>query len=142
MTGDLSQRLVAVALAAAAFISFLAFAMPDLAQAQNGTCTQSEGIWACSYEANSWPKETKLWFESANGNNKRNWRVNYAYDGYGGSVYKCAGYKREDGAFLSPACGTANGIFLGIPENWRPGWVYVVHFAPGPRDISGYATHG
>ena len=144
MTEDLShkQRLAAAILAAAAFISLLALTAPGSAQASNGTCNWSEGVWACNYGANFWPKETKLWFESSGGNNERNWHVNYAYDGYGGSVYKCAGYKRWDGAFLNQACGTPNGILLSIPESWRPGWIYIIHFANGPRNISGFATHG
>jgi len=128
--------------AAALLLGLLALAAPGPAQAANSNCTWSEGVWACTYVGNSWPKETKLWFEAAAGNNERQWRVNYANDGYGGSVYKCAGYKRYDGAYLNQACGTANWVYLGIPESWRPGWVYVIHFASGPRNISGFATHG
>lgn len=138
-----SKRVFGLGMATIALLaSVVLLWSPGTAQAANGSCTFSEGGWACSYVGNSWPADVKLWFEAAGGENERHWNVNYAYDGYGGSVYKCAGFKSYDGGEIPQACGTNNGVFLGIPSNRDPGWVYIVQHAGGARNISGYAVSG
>lgn len=145
MIGTLSLRRTAAAVISAAALAlvFGASIGATRARAANAECSPSEGIWACNYTSGgSWPKTTKLWFEASGGNNERYWRVNYAYDAYGGSVMKCAGFKSFDGGELPQGCSNTGYGFISIPEWRRPGWVYVVHHADGPRNIWGYATHG
>lgn len=142
-TATASTTRTAAILATALALSLVGFVGVSGAQASNGTCNWSEGIWACSYvSGGNWPKTTKLWFEAAGGENERSWRVNYAWDNNGGTVMKCAGFKSFDGGEIPQACNNVNGVFLSIPESRRPGWVYVVHHAEGPRDIYGTATSG
>jgi hypothetical protein len=126
----------------AAFILAVCFLTLSVssATAANGTCSFSEG-WNCTYIGNSWPKNTKLWFEAEGGANQRNWIVNYGYDGHGGTVEKCSGFLSFDGGELPQGCSVANPSYLSIPSWRRPGWVYIVHHASGPRNISGWALH-
>lgn len=132
-----------VASAVALFLGIVLIINPGLAQAANAQCGASEGATACNYYGPNWPRYTPLWFEGAGGNNERHWNVNYAYDEYGGSVNKCAGYKRYDGALWSPLPCNNNGYaVLSIPESWKPGWVYIEQRANGPRSIHGYAVSG
>lgn len=121
-------------------LALAALTSPSTARAANGTCNFSEG-WTCNYYGNSWPSGVKLWFESAGGNNQRNWFVNWGFDNAGGSVYKCSGFKSFDGGELPQGCNNAGASYLSIPAHRRPGWVYIVQHAGAPRNIQGQALH-
>jgi len=105
------------------------------ARAANTSCSPYETVLVCQYFGNSWPSGTVLWFESG-GNNLRNFFGNTAVDGYGGSVYKCAGYMDSAGGQLPRPCGTGEPT-LSIPEWRRPGYAFMYHEANGPRNIHG-----
>lgn len=121
-------------------LAFTALAAPGAARAANGSCTFSEG-WTCNYTGNNWPSGVKLWFEAEGGNNQRNWLANYGFDGYGGSVYKCAGFKSYDGGEIPQGCSNSGPAYVSIPSWRRPGWIYVVQHAGAPRNISGRGLH-
>jgi hypothetical protein len=134
------RRLAAVLAAAALLLSIITLLGPARAEAYNGSCVFSEG-WTCNWTGNSWPKDTKLWFESADGNNERNWLAVYGTDDAGGSVYKCSGFKSYDGGEIPQGCSNTGPSYISVPSNRRPGWVYVVHHATGPRTIHGRGLH-
>lgn len=137
---SLKATAAAVAMAAALMLVLIATFGSGRAQAANTSCTWSEGVWTCNYYGNNWPNWTELWFDSG-GTNLRSFRINIGYDAYGQTVYKCMGYMDSAGGQLPRPCGTGNPV-LHIPEWRRPGYVFMYHGAPGPRNIWGYTTHG
>ena len=139
-SGSLRRTVAAVTMAAALTLGLIATFGSGQAQAANTSCTPSEGIWTCNYYGNSWPKFTDLWFDSG-GNNLRSFRVQYGYDDYGQTVYKCVRYMDSGGGQLPEVC-ASNTPFMSIPEWRRPGYVFMYHQAGGPRNIHGYVTHG
>lgn len=129
------RRVAAAAPMAALMLIWVASFGSGYAQAANTSCSQFETVLVCQYFGNSWPANTNLWFESG-GNNLRNFFSNAAADGYGGSVYKCAGYVDSGGGQLPRPCGTGEPT-LSIPEWRRPGYAFMFHQANGPRNIHG-----
>jgi hypothetical protein len=142
MAERLSRSWIVAALMPALSLALILTAItnPSAARAANGTCTFSEG-WTCIYSGNSWPSGVKLWFEAAGGNNQRNWLANWGHDAYGGSVYKCSGFKSFDGGEIPQGCSNSGPSYVSIPSWRRPGWIYVVQHAGAPRNISGRGLH-
>lgn len=131
----LSRRLSTTAIATMLSLAAIASLASAGAQAANTSCGKFETVLVCQYYGNSWPANTTLWFESG-GNNLRNFFSNTAADGYGGSVYKCAGYVDSGGGQLPRPCGTGEPM-LSIPQWRRPGYAFMFHQANGPRNIHG-----
>lgn len=117
-------------------------AKADLSYAHNDRCTPRTGGWACQWYDTNLAPETRHWFTAANTN--RNWVFAGIWDGYGGAVArKCVRIKRgSDGTILPVACTHNNGM----PDNWigankRPGYLFNIHWAPGPRHIGSEGYH-
>jgi hypothetical protein len=116
-------------------------AATSAAPAKADYCFGGDPTWNCTYANESIAAYTKRWFQAAT--TLRNWLWNEANDYYGGTVYKCAGYKRQsNGGIYYLAC--ANGfqhVGASIPAEWRPGWVFIEQRANGPRDMNGTSFH-
>ena len=121
-------------LAIAGFVACMVL-LPSHAFATTGSCFTSEGTEFCKYESNPLPKETRVYFEAAGGNNQRNWYENVAGDYYGGSVGKCAGVQTVGGG-VERTCGTGNPI-QGINAAWNPSFIFMFQYAEGPRNVYG-----
>lgn len=106
--------------------------------AQADYCNPNGSGWSCFWSEINLPKETRRFFQAEV--TLRNWLDEEVADGYGGTVTnKCANILRgSDGAVAQVACG-AGQPFGFVPSNYRPGYVFIVHSAPGPRTILGAA---
>lgn len=136
---SMRARIAAIAMAMALTLGIMAVGS-SRADAANTHCTWTGEGWACQYYGNSWPKDTLLWFDSG-GNNLRNFWANLGLDTYGGTVYKCQGYMDSGGGQLPYSCGTFQPV-VHVPSHRRPGYVFMWHSAPGPRNIYGSSPHG
>lgn len=129
---------VALALCA---ISLLAFTVQasgfQTPTAQADYCNPNGPGFSCFWSEVNLPKETRRYFSA--GVTLRNWIDEEVADGYGGTVSnKCANIQATNGAVAQVACG-AGQPFGFTPTNYRPGYVFIVHSAPGPRTILGAA---
>lgn len=118
----------------------LLFALQAVSRADTASadvCVPNEGNFLCSWEANIAPGNAR-YFSAAGGNNLRNWIKAGVGDQYGGAVAeKCVYMQRgSDGAAYGVACGS------GFPSNtvaneFKPGYLYIIHWANGARIITG-----
>lgn len=118
----------------------MVFAIASAGQAESAradTCSPNEGHWLCHWEAYLNPYQNR-YFSASGGNNLRNWFKAGVGDAYGGSVAaKCVYIQRgSDGQAISVACG---GGFPSnpTPTNYRPGYLFIMHWANGARTITG-----
>lgn len=97
--------------------------------------------WACHWYDTDLAPETRHWFQAAN--TLRNWKYAAVNDINNNVAKKCIKIKRSsDGNISNVACTHDGGnpdSFIG--ENRRPGWLFTIHWAPGPRYISGDGYH-
>jgi hypothetical protein len=104
------------------------------------TCSWTGSNWQCHWQAYLAPY-TNRYFTSSGGNNLRSWFKAGVGDIYDGSVAaKCVNVVNSGGAATSVACGSGFPSNP-VPTNYRPGYLYIFHWANGGRTITGAGAH-
>jgi hypothetical protein len=150
MNSGLPQaRGVGIAKAAGLALVFLTMVMAgsygilvdEASAARKYKCDVEGDGWVCYWEDSDLQPETRHWFNASN--TLRNWTFAGVWDWTNSVAKKCVKIKRSsDGDISNVAC-THNG---GNPDAWigsgrRPGWLFNIHWAPGPRYIGSTAFH-
>ena len=114
----------------------------DKSSAATGSdCTYNSPNWACLWYDSNLAPSTRDWFSAAN--TLRDWKYAAVNDATNSVNRKCVGIKRSSDGNISHVACTHNG---GAPDSFigtgrRPGWLFTVHWAAGPRYIIGDGYH-
>lgn len=109
------------------------------AVASADTCSWTGSNWNCFWEANLAPYQNR-YFNAVNP--LRNWFKAGVGDAYGGAVAAKCVYVLNSAqtSAVSVACGSGFPKNT-VPTSYRPGYLYISHWASGARTISGSGAH-
>lgn len=130
-----SAKLLALFGAVVLFFALQAGSRAETANAD--VCSPNGGNWLCHWEATLSPYQNRF-FNAANP--LRNWFKAGVGDQHGGAVANKCVYVQSGSSAISVACGP-NFPSNTVPVNYRPGYLYIFHYANGARTITGAGAH-